>query len=277
MDINNAISNAAGQMKLCCGVVNNAAWQVCLDAHDRIKQDKKYRNEVKRLFKKGLDEFHAYENNLIYTRGVRFFHLDDMAERGRKMYGDITDQEYYDFWASTGATMYYNTRQHVTALQHKYKRVFEAHDVSDADIVAWAMTALTCLKIASVSFGMEKSVVHKTFKLDKRIVDRFFRPFSLEKVEKCWYNAIKALNAQSAEEGMTERERKDIGFGIEVLRDEWMDTQKHLRITGEAIENYQEVFRTKGEVKKALREIAEMDNEIEEENLNALKRRIINS
>lgn len=276
MDINNAISNAAGQMKLCCGVVNNAAWQVCLDTHDRIKQNKKYRNEVKRLFKKALDEFHSYENNLIYTRGVRFFHMDDMAENSRKMYGDISDQEYYDFWASTGATMYYNTRQHVTALQHKYKRVFEAHDVSDADIVAWAMTALTCLKIASVSFNMEKSVVHKNFKLDKRIVDRFFRPFSLGKVEKCWYSALKALNAQSAEEGMTERERKDIGFGIEVLRDEWMDTQKHLRITGEAIENYQEVFRTKGEVKKALREIADMDNEIEEENMNARKRIIIN-
>jgi hypothetical protein len=276
MDINNAISNAAGQMKLCCGVVNNAAWQVCLEAHDHIKKSKQYRNEVKRLFKQALEEFHKYENNLIYTRGVRFFHLDDMAENSRKMYGDISDQEYYDFWASTGATMYYNTRQHVTALQHKYKRVFEAHNLSDADIVAWAMTALTCLKIASVSFNMEKSVVHKNFKLDKRVVDRFFRVFSLEKVEKCWYNALKALNAQSAEEGMTERERKDIGFGIEVLRDEWMDTQKHLRITGEAIDNYQEVFRTKGEVKKALREIADMDNEIEEENMNALKRRIIN-
>ena len=34
------------------------------------------------------------------------FHLDDLEPSVRRKYGDITDREYYDFWASTGSQAY---------------------------------------------------------------------------------------------------------------------------------------------------------------------------
>lgn len=39
-----------------------------------------------------------------------------------------------------------------------WKEIEHMDDMSDADIVAWAMTALTCLKIASVSYDIGDEV-----------------------------------------------------------------------------------------------------------------------
>jgi hypothetical protein len=44
------------------------------------------------------------------------FHLDDLEPSVRRKYGDITDREYYDFWASTGSQAYQQSKPLITSL-----------------------------------------------------------------------------------------------------------------------------------------------------------------
>lgn len=88
---------ASSLVKLCCGVCNNASWYVMMEALDRVKTLPVYRQKVKKAFSHVLDEWKAYERNLLYSKAPRFFHLDDMAPETRKKFGCCSDAEYYDF------------------------------------------------------------------------------------------------------------------------------------------------------------------------------------
>lgn len=103
-ELNQSLCLAASQVKLSTGVCNNAAWCAVLEAHDHIRNHPKYRDMVKREYRKALSEFHMYENKLLYATCNRMFRVADISDATRKKYGNITDREYYDFWASTGAT-----------------------------------------------------------------------------------------------------------------------------------------------------------------------------
>lgn len=56
-----AIRGASALVKIMMGPANNAAWTVCLHAHDKAKQLPQYRHEVKRAFRQSLDAWAAYE------------------------------------------------------------------------------------------------------------------------------------------------------------------------------------------------------------------------
>ena len=100
------MASSAAVVKLICGVANNAAWMVVLDAHDHAKRCRGYRHGVKHQFKAAIQALKDYERRLLYAEENRMFHLADMSEKVRKKYGDISDREYYDFWASMGGAAY---------------------------------------------------------------------------------------------------------------------------------------------------------------------------
>ena len=101
-----AIGNAAAVVKLVCGVGNNAAWLVMLDAYDHARKCKRYGFRQKQTFKQAIKEFHDYERGLKYATQNRMFHLADMNDETRRKYGDITDAEYYEFWKGIGGPAY---------------------------------------------------------------------------------------------------------------------------------------------------------------------------
>ena len=86
---------AASQVKLVCGVGNNAAWAVCLEAMDHLKQHPRFRHTVKQRFKEAMEAFKQYESALIYPgQGVRYFDIvrwgegaTALADKGKKQYG----------------------------------------------------------------------------------------------------------------------------------------------------------------------------------------------
>lgn len=132
-----AIRGASALVKIMMGPANNAAWTVCLHAHDKAKTLLQYRHEVKRAFTQSLDAWAAYERELLHDQRNRFFCLKDMSEKTRKTYGNITDREYYEFWAGTGGEMYVRTAPLITALQHKCKRILDSRGIANADALAW--------------------------------------------------------------------------------------------------------------------------------------------
>ena len=264
-ELNRTIAVVASQVKLAVGIGNNAAWAAVLEAHDHIRQHRNYRHEVKRLYKQALQEFHDYEARLMHTQKNRMFRVSDMSENTRKKYGDITDREYYDFWTATGATAYTQTRPFVTNLHNKYRISLEAHGVKQPDILAWAMTADACLKIARQIYNVTLQVMEDVFKVRRKILIEVFGQFDLSRVIACWQTAMRKTDKGAFDYDMTDIERKNIEHAIDDLIDRWSDTQKHLRITNETMKDYDDIFRTKGEMKKAQRELSELEQELKED------------
>ena len=243
-------------MKTMTGVGNNSAWAACLEALDHIKQHPRYKHEVKRAFNAVVEEFHAYERNLLLGSKNRLFHVADMIPESRKRYGDITDREYFEYWAASGATIYTNKRQWFTNLWNKFRLYFINHKVEHPDIAAWAVAAEMVLKLSLTIYEESCKVVSE--KVPMEVVKVIFSKLSLERVWRAWSKAVALLEPSTQLNDYTELEQKNIQYGLDQLEDEWTDTNNLVGALSDTTEAFDEIFRTKGEQKKALRMIASL-------------------
>ena len=273
-ELNQRMSLAAAQVKLSAGVCNNATWEAVREAHDHIKKHVNYKHRVKMLYKRALDEFHAYEHQLVHAQKNRMFHIADMSDKVRKIYGNISDREYYDFWAGTGSTAYAQTRPLVTSLCNKYRLSLMSHGINQAELTAWAMTAQACLELAVQVLDTAIEVVCDTHKIPRRIADEVFGQFSLRRVADTLMSALRGTDTDVDGIQMSSLEERNIAQGLEQLQDAWGDTIEHLDIVSATMKDYDDVFRTKGEMKKAWREIAELSQELRKEERENERQRI---
>ena len=257
------MARAASVMKLVCGVGNNAAWLVMLEAHDHARRCRRYRGQVKREFAKALVLFNRYSRNLLYARENRMFHVADMSPEIRKKYGDISDGEYFEFWTGLGGSAYVKTRPQLTSLWNKYRVSLLKHGVTDAEHVAWVMVAQAGLELAVKMYesGTEECVAG--YALPKKVVEHVFGQFSLREVAKQWKKAMMALAPDTEGFELDETEDRNIEHGLTQLLEAWCSHDSLFDSTSGAVEDFDDVFRTKGEQKKAMREIAEIRREIE--------------
>lgn len=274
------MAKAAGVVKLICGVGNNAAWQVVLHALTEINGNKidpkdpegnrhlpphpRYRHEVKQAFKRAVDAFHEYERQLIHANQNRMFHMADNTERIRKMYGDITDRQYYEFWASIGGPAFSKTKPLITSLWNKHRLSLLNHGVGEADKVAWVLTAMAALELAEQLYEKAIRECIDVYKLPGRIVRGVFGQFSMNRITELWRKALMML-APETEFELEPTEKRNIEMGLTQLCEAWLDPALLYNSTMESVEDYDEVFRTRGYQKKALREIAEVRDETMEE------------
>lgn len=254
---------ASSQMKLATGIVNNAAWCVCLEAHDHVKAHRNYRHLVKHTYKKALKELSDYERKLIHATKNRMFCVNDMSAETRKIYGIISDREYYEFWAGTGAAAYRDTRPLVTSLVNKYRLSLTSHGIQQADILAWGMAAMACLKLAQQIYDVTMKVIVETYGFPLMFVKEIFGQFSLERVSDCWMTALALTEPACAGLALNPMEERNIELGILQLQEAWGDTSEHLSSVVNTIRDFDDVFRTKGEMKKAIREIEELKFDID--------------
>lgn len=263
-----AMASAAGLMKELMGVANNAAWFVCLDARDELRKLPNWKQRVsggktvEQNFKRVVSAFHAYERALIWDDEFRFFDVKDMPERTRRMYGEnITNRDYYDFWASIGGSTYVRTRPLVTSLWNKYRLalVHGGTDEERAKIVAWGMCALACLNSAVLIYDMSLDMVSETFHLPKPPLESCFQKFSLKNIAKLWDDAARLAAPKEFAMPLSETDDKNIDAGIKQIMEAWTngddiydDMQKTLEDCGE------DVMRSQGFVKKAIKEVQQL-------------------
>lgn len=252
------VANVSAAIKVVAGIVNNAAYSACLEAIDHVRAHKNYRHQVKRAFKDAIDEFKAYEHRLIYAEQNRLFKLDDLTPEYRKRYGNITDREYYEFWCATGASAYTQKRPWVMNLWNKFRLSLISHKVPNEGIVAWPMAADACLLLAVAVYENWLRVGVEEYGIPDILMKEIFGQLSLGTVEKKWSKALSMLEPLTDGYELTSLEQKNIQMGVDQLQDEWTSLATIRGGLNEAIEAYDEVFRTKGEQKKALRQVADM-------------------
>jgi len=274
------IARASSVMKLVCGVANNAAWQVVLHAYSyisgrrmdpndpdgrrRMPAHPRFRHEVKKQFKKALDEWKAYEHRLVYASEYRMFHVDDMDEAHRRRYGDITDRQYYDFWSGIGAPAFTKTMPYITSLWNKYRVSLISHKVEHPDHVAWVMTALAALELADQLYYKAIDECVSGYKIPRPLLNKIFRQFRLTRVKDAWHQALMMLAPETVFD-LDYVEEKNIKIGLTQLCDAWSDPNLMYESTMNTVEDYDEIFATRGFQKKSLRELADIKNKTEEE------------
>lgn len=261
-ELQRRMAAAAGLIKFICGVANNAAWLVALEALDHARRCRGYRGNVKYRFKQSVAAYHDYERNLIHNKNNRMFCVADMTPDIRKKYGNITDREYYDFWTATGAQAYTKTKPMITSLWNKYRLSLQSHNVKEAEHLAWVMTATAALELAVNLYKRAIKDIVESYKLPRHLVEYVFSQFSLEPVRKRWNDAMLSLSPE-VDYTISGMEERNIVHGLEQLQEAWTDTSVLYDSASETVAEYEEVFRTPGEQKKVMREIAGIKAETE--------------
>lgn len=249
---------AAGVVKLACGLVNNATWVVLMNAHDEARKMPNYRHQTKQAFKHVFELWREYENNLLYARANRMFSVGDMDEPTRRKYGEhLTDAEYFDFWKGFGYTAYERTKKWLTSLQNKYRLSLVAHDVRHADKVAALLTAEACLAICEDTWQKAVENAEKSHGLPRKVAEGIFAGFNVKNVAQAWKKALSLISPDS-DYVLGEIEERNIAQGVSQLYDAWTDMGEAIDSVRETVPEYEEVFRTKGMAKKAARELKEL-------------------
>lgn len=188
-----------------------------------------------------------------------------MLPQVRKAYGDITDREYYDFWAAFGFTAYSSTRPFFTSLVNKLRLGYQAHGEEHAEILAWSHAAGLALDMSVEVYECALcSCVSNNPGIPQSEWRRLFRDFSQKDAADLWMKAHDELSTGCTFE-FSPQEEKNIKMGYYQLRDMWMDEKTLFGSRIQTIEEYAEVFRTNGEMKKAQRLFAELRDNVEAE------------
>lgn len=227
-EIQKAVGNAAAIFKLVCGVGNNAAWVVMMEGYDHARRCKAFRKSLKGghlvgwYFKKAVRAFNDYERELLTTKTNRMFHVADMPDDVRRKYGNISDEEYYEFWKGVGGVAYAKTKPLITSLVNKYRVSLVQHDVKDADHVAWVMTAQAAIDLSLALFESAAKECEVGLKLHRKVIDEVFSQFSLKTISKDWMRALMLLAPETDPIKLSEVEERNIDLGLQQLMEAWL-------------------------------------------------------
>ncbi len=277
------IAQSAGLVKLVCGVCNGAAHALALEAHDQLRGLPCARRQIKggrtvwQSFERALDCYQDYANRLLYTDGNWFFHLAYMDEATRKRYGNITDEDYFEMWISMGAAIYDEHRALATCLQNKWRLYLEAQGVKDSSAKAWCITAMIGFGIASMAYQYSvKQAAALLPNVRFSAFERIFKSFDLSTVGRMWMSALDDLDRRAlllAQDAIDKDAGvKNIKVSVEQLQDAWLSDESLAEAMRLSVTDFEEVFRTKGEQKKRLREIDELEEALKAESSRACKK-----
>ena len=266
-EIQKAVGNAAAIFKLVCGVGNNAAWVVMMEGYGHARHCKAFRRSLPGgytigwYFKRAVNDFYQYERHLLNTQTNRMFHVADMSDDVRRKYGNISNEEYYQFWKGVGVVAYHKTKPLITSLVNKYRVSLIQHGVKDAEHVAWVMTAQAALDLAGAMYESAMKECENGLELHRKVLDEVFTQFSLKTISKDWMQALMLLAPETDPIKLSDVEERNIDLGLEQLMEAWLDPELLYSSASGAVDDFNEIFATKGFVKKVQREIAEVKAE----------------
>lgn len=254
---------AVAMMKTITGVSNNASIPIMLDAYSEISGNAydhhgnlksphpEFKHRVKQLYKRALKKAKEYENNLLYARENKLFHVAAMSEETRRQYSaSMTDEQYFELWKGTGAHAYTKTRPLVTCLQNKYKVSLSNHNIPNADQMAWVLTASACLKISvQMADNCYKNIIEAG--IPKSIAESIHSMFTIKPVFDAWCDAMEATQPDS-EYQLSSTEQRNIEMTVVQLLQEWKKPSMIFESWIHAVSGFDDIFRTQGSMKKAL-------------------------
>ncbi len=271
-----AVAQCSGLVKMMCGVANNCAisvvrqaWMHIADVRDKESYEENpphphpgCRHQAKKLFAQFFREWAQMESVLAFPPEgtIRFFHVADMPPQARKKYGEMTDAEYFEFWKGTGALAYKQSQPLITSLQNKFRKSLERHGIREASLTAWAMTAYTVLELACDMWHNVMLSCHEAIpEVEIEVLEGIWRPFLIQRPADTWRKAMLLMAKEVGDYKLDDDEERNIELGVEQLRELWISVDLPFDSTIAAVESFdRDIFRTRGEAKKSIRELTEM-------------------
>lgn len=254
---------SAGMIKLVCGMANSLAYLVMGNARDKMRGWNRYKFKTKQEFEKAFEMYRAYERRLLCPAEgqVRFFHVPDVTNEYKgKLREDLTDAEYFEFWTSISGPLYDKVWPFVTCLAHKFYRTLQKREVAGAEHLQWALAAMSILELASGIYRNILKVHERDFKIPLFVLEDVMSPFNMNNITVQYERAIATVfNFQYELEDI---EKRNIEMTLRQLENIVTDQDLLLKSVQGTIEAFgTEIFKSKGMVKKSIRDI---DNIIEE-------------
>lgn len=253
-------------LKASVGGTNKATIAIVLDCIDRLRQHPRFQGNRKAYFlaktNSVMGSISDYRRRLLNppTGEPQFFSVRDLEDWQRKTYGDISNADLFDLWEAAGGKVYSDTWPLFTALQNKFRlAVTHCGFERTADSTAWALTGTTALELAIEVWQTAISSIHRTVtRLTRQAVEDTYRSFSLTPVLMKWTRAVNNLIPDDENSTFSPMDTRNINLTIEQIREHWRALDANLDAAIDAAEKYNELFRTQGERKKAIRQLAEI-------------------
>lgn len=261
-DVEYILTYSSSVAKSVCGVTNNYAILVMLDAHDKIKSTPIYRHQVKLAFKQAISEMQSYRRLLRMgnPRGLRFFNINDMLPETRQKYGDITSEEYYDYWESIGSLAYTKTKDLMNSLAYKYEKVLVEKGYKYHKELAWVMVASVALSIA---VGQYEGVIQQCCEelhVTAAELDEMLAPFNMNNINLRWKRAWELADPECSVK-MDKDKFRNIELGIEQLSDALRDPLLVYDSVIDSTKEYEEIFTSKKKQKEIIKEMKSCKSE----------------
>lgn len=260
------IVTASGIIKFVCGVGNNTALLTLYDAVDAVKREPGcYRHEIKRRMKMVLNEVKNYEHRLIYDETNRFFRVSDMSEETRRQYAEsMTDKDYYELWCNLNSKIYVDVKPFLDSLKHKYFKLLQKYGCKYSKAASYLCVSLTMMKIADSMYESAlSSVTHESY-LTSSVARELFGKFSMKRVSSELNEVLSRLLPEEMKTKLPAEDQRNLDLGLSQVEERMMNIDNLFDSMKYAVEDFPELFRTKGFQKKALQSIVETQSKAKE-------------
>lgn len=261
-EVEQSMQYISGEVKLVCGIANNAAWLCMMEAIDKAKTLPQYKQRVKAAYGTVIKEWKRYEGCLLYGKDIHLFRLSDLHPESRKRYGDITDREYYDFWVGSGCAAYVRTFPLIGSLQNKFRLALQRAGAKDADVLGWLLVASATLELAVCIWRRVIKTCAQEAHIPECVLQKVFEVLSLERISKAWEKAIALTDNHNYP--IEETDQRNIELGVKQLDEAWHSPEIVYGSLSDAIKDYDEVWCSNSEMKKYIRRIRDMQHEAEQ-------------
>lgn len=267
-EVEHDIAQCSGFVKMMSGVANNCAYIVMMEALARIRKHPRYADKkIRRLFEdkpnSALDFYKRYRNRLRWPMGrdLRLFHVKELTEEARRKYGEpLTDEQFFEFWESSGNLAYEKSQPWITSLWNKFRLSLLQHDVPYPEIAAWGLVGSSVLELAVEIWDRAMRSVHEAVPvLPIKTIHDIYSPFNMQQVATAWHKACRELTPETESYRLDEIEEKNISMGLNQLRELWISPDLPFDATIASVEDYKdEIFRSDRQAKKSILELKKM-------------------
>lgn len=246
-------------MLIITGISNNCALQIVGNSLEKIRKSPLCSKTVKRRFERVRKEISLYEYKLENSPH-KFFDVYDFDDQTKQLYRPgLSKSEYFDYWRASGNAGYTLIKNYIYALRHKYyiieRRKRTEEEASVMSDMAIAYTVLT-LATAAYKDTVERCV--RDTGLPKNRFAVFYKDFSLQPILDCWDKAMRSLGPEIWEDNCDEFDKSNINICANDLLRRWFSTDFIVDSLKKATEEYDDIFRTKGCMKKVLNSIEQI-------------------
>lgn len=236
---------------------NNAAHIVMMNALDEVKKLPEYNARfslMRKAFNQAEDVWRQYDAGLRHS-GKKWLNPSSFnAAQKKRFREDLTAEEYKEFWECIGGNAYLKVKSDVDVLQNKFKLSIESHKIKNAVVASKVLSVSSMLILCEAVYTKTINIFARNYMVSQPEAFDIWKDFNLRNMQMAWGKCVRMMGPVTQ---LDEMESRNIELTLEQLIDHWNDETFFYSSLIEAAEDFPEIFRTKGEQKKFIRELAE--------------------